>query len=256
MIGCIVQARMGSTRLPGKVMMKIDQNNTVLDFVINQLKSSKLIDKIILATTTHTQDDIIENFGSALGIDVFRGESLDVLDRYYKCAKEFHIDNIVRITSDCPLIDPNMVDDVIEKYEEENLDYATNTLIRTFPVGTDVEIFSFTTLEKTWKNAKLPSEREHVTPFIRNKKMDFRIGNLQSTENYSDIRITLDRNEDLTLIQKVVLQINKNPILLDDVLQLHVKDPKLFKINKNIPHDEGMKKSLELDKEFSHNIQR
>ena len=251
MIGCIIQARMGSSRLPGKTLMKLNQNRAVLDFVVNQLSFSTLIDKIIIATTNLEQDDIIEQTAKNLGIQCFRGNSDDVLDRYYNCAKEFEIDNIVRITSDCPLIDPEIVDEVIRKYKSENYDYFTNTLIRTYPIGTDVEIFSFEILEKTWQNATLPSEREHVTPFIRNKKMNFRIGNLESKKKLDHFRWTLDRQKDLDLIREIITKINKNPILMNDILNLFSTEPQLIKINENISQDEGIIKSLKKDEEFS-----
>ena len=251
MIGCIIQARMGSSRLPGKTLMKLNQNQTVLDFVVNQLSFSTLIDKIIIATTNLEQDDIIEQTAENLGIQCFRGNSDDVLDRYYNCAKEFEIDNIVRITSDCPLIDPEIIDEVIRKYKSENYDYFTNTLIRTYPIGTDVEIFSFEILEKTWYNATLPSEREHVTPFIRNKKMNFRIGNLENKKKLDHLRWTLDRQKDLDLIREIITKINKNPILMNDILDLFSTEPQLIKINENISQDEGIIKSLKKDEEFS-----
>ena len=256
MIGCIIQARMGSSRLPGKTLMKLNQNRTVLDFVVNQLSFSTLIDKIIIATTNLEQDDIIEQTAKNLGIQCFRGNSDDVLDRYYNCAKEFEIDNIVRITSDCPLIDPEIIDEVIRKYKSENYDYFTNTLIRTYPIGTDVEIFSFNALKKSWENAKLPSEREHVTLFIRNKKMDFQLGNLECAKNLSFHRWTLDRKEDLELIKQIISKINKTPILIDDVLNLLSNEPELIKINQNIPKDEGMLKSLKRDEEFQNSIDK
>jgi len=251
MIGCIIQARMGSSRLPGKTLMKLNQNNTVLDFVVNQLSFSTLIDKIIIATTDLEQDDVIEQTAKNLEIQCFRGNSDDVLDRYYNCAKKFNIDNIVRVTSDCPLIDPKIIDEVIRKYKSENYDYFTNTLIRTYPIGTDVEVFSFETLEKTWQNATLPSEREHVTPFIRNKKMNFRIGNLENEKKLDHLRWTLDRQEDLNLIREIISKINKNPILMNDILNLFSIEPKLIKINENISQDEGIRKSLKKDEEFS-----
>jgi len=242
---------MGSSRLPGKTLMKLNQNNTVLDFVVNQLSFSTLIDKIIIATTDLEQDDVIEQTAKNLEIQCFRGNSDDVLDRYYNCAKEFEIDNIVRITSDCPLIDPEIIDEVIRKYKSENYDYFTNTLIRTYPIGTDVEIFSFEILEKTWYNATLPSEREHVTPFIRNKKMNFRIGNLENKKKLDHLRWTLDRQKDLDLIREIITKINKNPILMNDILDLFSTEPQLIKINENISQDEGIIKSLKKDEEFS-----
>ena len=251
MIGCIIQARMGSSRLPGKVLMKLNENCSTLDFVLNQLSFSTLIDKIIIATTNLVQDDIIEQTAKNLGIECFRGNSDDVLDRYYNCAKKFQIDNIVRITSDCPLIDPGIVDEVISKYKSGNYDYFTNTLIRTYPIGTDVEIFSFEILEKTWQNATLPSEREHVTPFIRNKKMNFRVGNLENKKKLDHVRWTLDRQEDLDLIREIISKINKKPILMNDILNLFSAEPQLIKINENISQDEGIIKSLKKDEEFS-----
>ena len=127
MIGCIVQARMGSSRLPGKTLMKLTNELSTLDFVINQISSSNLIDKIIIATTDLEEDNIIENTCNKLEIECYRGSSSDVLDRYYKCAKKFHFDHIVRITADCPLIDPEIIDSVIEKYTTEDFDYVSNT---------------------------------------------------------------------------------------------------------------------------------
>ena len=242
---------MGSSRLPNKVLMKINGEQTVLEHVIKQLSFCKSISKIIVATTNLKQDDVIEELVKKLEIDVFRGDSSDVLDRYYQCAKKFNLDNIVRITSDCPLIDPEIVDKVIRKYEMEKFDYVTNTLIRTFPIGLDTEIFSFDVLEKTWKNAILPSEREHVTPFIRNKKMDFSVGNIEHEEDLSKIRVGLDRKEDYELIKIIVNEFEKRPILLQDIIKLFENKPELMRINEHIQHDEGMKKSLELDIDFN-----
>lgn len=250
MIGCIIQARMGSSRLPGKTLMKLTKELSTLDFVINQISSSNLIDKIIIATTDLEEDNIIENTCNKLEIECYRGSSSDVLDRYYKCTKKFHFDHIVRITADCPLIDPEIIDRVIEKYTTEDFDYVSNTLKRTFPVGTDVEIFSFDILEKTWECAKLPSEREHVTPFIRNKKMDFKLGNIENNKNLGFHRWTLDREADLNLIRQIVSKVNKNPILMDDVLDLFSIEPELIKINEHIPQNEGMLKSLKRDDEI------
>jgi spore coat polysaccharide biosynthesis protein SpsF len=251
LIGCIIQARTGSSRLPNKVIMKINKKQTVLEHVIKQLSFSKSIDKIIVATTQLKQDDVIENIVKNLGIDVFRGDSLDVLNRYYQCAKKFSLKNIVRITSDCPLIDPYIVDKVIKKYETGKFDFVTNTLVRTFPIGMDVEIFSFDTLRKVSNNATLLSEREHVTPFIRNKKMYFTIGNIKSIKDHSKIRITLDRKEDFVLIKKIINKFEKKPILIQDIINLFEQQPELIKINENIKHTEGMQKSLKQDKIFA-----
>ena len=155
MIGCIVQARMGSSRLPGKVMKKID-DKFLLDYVIEQLNSSKKIEKIIVATTTLQIDNLICEHLASKNITYFRGSSDDVLDRFFQCAKNFSIDTIVRITADNPLIDPNIVDMVIDKYNNTKCDYGTNCLPRTFPYGTEVEIFSFEKLYQVWRDAKKP----------------------------------------------------------------------------------------------------
>ena len=231
MIGCIVQARMGSSRLPGKTLLKIDDKNTVLEFGINQLTSSNLLDKIIVATTNLKSDDVIENFVKNMNVDVFRGKSNDVLDRYFQCAKHFSIDTIVRITGDNPLVDPTIIDNLIQKFTLNSYDYLSNAHVRTFPYGTEVEIFSFESLEQAWKNAILPSEREHVTPYFYNNSNLFNIHNEKQSNNISNLRWTVDREDDLFLVKSIVSKIIKRPILLDDILNLFSKEPKLFKIN-------------------------
>ena len=241
MIECIIQARMGSSRLPGKTLMKLDETKTTLDFIINQLSFSKLIDRIVIATTSLDEDNVIEKKAKQLDIDCFRGSKTDVLDRYYRCAKQFEMKTIVRITADCPIIDPTIVDKVIEQFHSGNYDYVTNTIIRTYPVGTDVEIFSFQSLERSWHEAKLPSEREHVTPFLREKKSKFKIKNVENVENMSNLRWTLDMNEDLILIRKIVSKMKKRPILMNDVLDLFSKEPELISINEHIAKSGGTK---------------
>ena len=182
MIGCIIQARMGSTRLQGKVMEKVDDANIVLDYVINQVKFSKKIEKIIVATTILPEDDVICEYLDSQKICFFRGSSEDVLDRYYQCAKKFSLNNIVRITADNPLIDPNVIDLIVDEYEKNKCDYASNTIHRTFPYGTEVEVFSFESLEKAWNNAKKNSEREHVTPFMYDSQNGFVLINTEYYE--------------------------------------------------------------------------
>jgi spore coat polysaccharide biosynthesis protein SpsF len=249
MIGCIIQARMGSTRLPGKVIQKIDGGKTVLDYVTNQLKASKKIDVIIIATTNLQEDDIIFNHSKSKQVKYYRGSSEDVLDRYYQCAKKFGIDDIIRITADNPLIDPNIIDIIIEKYKKEKYDFMTNALNRTFPYGTEVEIFSFETLEKTWKMAEKPSEREHVTPFMCEPKNNFRIINVKLKENFSYLRYTVDRIEDLELVKKIIKNIDERPILMKNIMNLHKKNPELFEINKHVQHD-GHLSALKKDEEY------
>jgi len=250
MIGCIVQARMGSSRLSGKVMMMVDPNLHVIDYVLNQLKATKLIDEIIVATSTQKQDEKIINHLKLINAKFFRGSESDVLDRYYQCAKKFLLSSIVRVTADNPLIDPKIVDDVIRVYKTKNYDYVTNSYPRTFPYGTEVEVFSFKSLEIAWKNAELPSEREHVTPYIKNNQEIFKIFNFESKKNLSHLRWTVDTSNDLKLVSKIAGKIKTRPIFMKDILQLFKSNPELVKINADFIPDEGYLKSLEDDKKF------
>ena len=247
MIYCIIQARTGSIRLPKKVLEKIDNNLTVLDYVINQVKYSKKIEKIIIATTDLIEDDSICKYSNLQKIECFRGSSEDVLDRFYHCAKKYSAKTIVRITADNPLIDPDIIDRIIEEYEE--CDFITNTLERTFPYGTEVEVFSFSSLEKAWKNAKKPSEREHVTPFIRDPKNKFILKNLKNEKNISHLRYTVDKVEDFILVKEITKNISTRPILVEDIINLEKERPEIFEINKNIKHD-GYLSSLEKDQQY------
>lgn len=249
MIGVIIQARMNSSRLPGKVMKKI-KNKPMLDLVLEQIKFSKMIKKIVVATTYSKNDDLIFEHMKTKKIKVFRGKSKDVLDRYFQCAKKFQMDTIVRITSDCPLIDPNIVDLVIKEFVKGKFDYISNNKPRTFPYGMDVEVFSFEALEKAWREASLPSEREHVTPYIYKNYKKFKTKNIKQKRNFSKIRITVDRENDLELIKKIINKIKSNPILLEDIIKLYSKNKKLFEINENYLEDEGYLISLKEDKEF------
>ena len=249
MIGCIVQARMGSSRLPGKVLKKMDEKNTVLDYVINQLHECKNIEKIIIATTELQEDNIICEYLSSKQIEFFRGSSEDVLDRYFQCAKKFSIDTIVRITADNPLIDPQIVDTIIDEYKKRKCDFITNTINRTFPYGTEVEIFSYDTLEKAWKKAKKPSEKEHVTIFIKDPKNGFNLENITNVENFSNLRYTVDKKEDLVLVKEIVKNIHNRPILLQDIIELYRRKSKIFEINRNVKHD-GYLSSIEKDEKY------
>ncbi len=249
MIGCIIQARMGSSRLPGKALMKSDSGKPLLYYVINQLRYCSKVKNLVIATTTNQEDDEIEKFAKDKSVNIFRGKEKDVLDRYFQCAKKYSFSTIVRITADCPLIDPQIVDKVIEQFFSGNYDFATNTLMRTFPIGTDVEVFSFSALNKAWENAQLPSEREHVTPYFHNKE-NFKIINVENDKNISNLRLTVDRIEDFELIKQILNNISINPIHLEDVLELFSRKPELIEINKHINHNEGFNKSLEEDKEF------
>ena len=234
-------------------MLKADNENIIFDYLINQLKHSKLIEKIIIATTKNKEDDIIVEFAKKNQIEFFRGNENDVLDRYYECAKNFSSDNILRVTSDNPLIDPTVVDDLIMNYQKISCDYASTNLIRTYPYGIDAEIFSFSTLEKTWKNATLPSEREHVSPYMKKNSNIFKQFNLKNKIKVPLVRLTIDRKEDLELFRIIISKISERPILMDDILKLYNNESELFEINSYIDSSEGYNKSIKYDKEFLRN---
>jgi len=252
MLGCIIQARMSSTRLPGKVMIKIDKENTILDCVVNQLQDSKEIKNIVIATTDQKEDDVIVEFLQKRKMKYFRGSEKDVLDRYYQCAKKFNFSKIIRITSDNPLIDYEIADMVVKHFKSNNYDYITtdlplDTFHRTYPLGYAVEVFTFSALENAWKNAKLLSEREHVTPYFYKNKEIFRQTSIKNSEDLSRFRCTVDTKYDLELIQKIYLNIKKRPILLSDVIKLFKANPELIKINAHVKAD-GYLRSLKEDK--------
>lgn len=239
---------MSSTRLPGKVMLLVDDKTPVIGHVIKQLKQSKFCNQIIIATTTQPDDEQIVDFAKKNMIPYFRGSVEDCLDRYYQCAKSFSSSIIVRITCDNPLIDPTLVDDAILTFKSSKYDYVTNCKPRSFPQGTEVEVFSFNALEKAWKDAKKPSEREHVTPYFYNNLDKFRTFTIKNKQNISNLRWTVDRKEDLELVQTIIAKIKKSPILMTDILQLIKREPNIIDINKNYIMDEGYLKSLEIDK--------
>ena len=256
MIDCIIQARMGSSRLPGKVMMEIDSKHTILDFMINQLEYAKLVDRIIIATSKKAEDDIIETFCKKNTIDCFRGSENDVLDRYYQCAKKFSSKVIVRMPADKPLLDPNVVDQVISEFNNNNYDYITTFLPSTFPSGTEVEIFAFSALEKAWKESVLPSEREHVTPYIHKNPEKFQISNFENDIDLSNFRWAVDEKDDLLFVKKIVSKLNKKPILINDILNVIKNEPKIFEINLNVNRNAGDKKSTKEDIEFLKNREK
>lgn len=243
---------MGSSRLPGKVMKKLHDETPMLKFQLEQLKFSKYIDKIIIATTTLENDNFIVNFCEQNNLEYFRGSSKDVLDRYYNCAKKFEFPIIVRITSDNPLIDPEIIDNVINEFITSKCDYMTTEYPKTYPLGFAVEILNFKSLEKAWNEAVLPSEREHVTPYLIKNKTLFKHKNYSYHQNISHLRCTVDTDDDFKLIEKIIQKIDVRPIHLIDVVNLFKKEPRLFEINNHIKHD-GYEKSLKEDKEFLKN---
>ena len=241
----IIQARTASTRLPGKVLMKI-KGKTVLEHVINRVEAAKNLDDLIVATTVKKEDLEIVKICANLGISVFCGSEDDVLDRYYQTAKLFKAKHIVRITSDCPLHDPHVIDLIIKKYLEGGYDFVTNTIEYTFPDGLDIEVFSFAALKDAWEDAKLPSEREHVTPYIR-KSGKFKKRNIYSKKKYPLYRLVLDYKEDYQFIKEIYEGINKEVFYLDDIIDFLGTNQQLLKINQHFKMNEGYLKSLKKD---------
>ena len=233
MITCIIQARMGSTRLPGKTMERITKDKSVIDFVVEQLKFSKIIEKIIVAIPDSIEDDVTYNHLLSKKIQTYRGSLKNVLDRYYQCAKNISSSVIVRVTADCPLIDPEIVDKVITKFIKNKFDYVSNTHPRTFPYGTETEVFSFNALEKAWNETRNDFDREHVTPYFYKNPNKFSIGNVIQEKNQSNYRWTIDYNEDLELVKYIANNIIKKPILTSDIINLIIKNPNLLKINES-----------------------
>ncbi len=236
-IVAIIQARMGSTRLSGKVMKDI-KGKTVLCHVIERVNQSKLIDEIIIATTVKQSDDVISAEALKYGSTVFRGSEEDVLSRYYYAAKENNADIVVRITSDCPVIDPNVVDEIIQFYLDNEYGIVTNAgsnlSKRTFPRGLDTEVFSYKLLEEAFNNAKEKYQREHVTPFIyENSKKTY---DFVSDIDHSKHRWTLDTKEDFELIDTIYDRLYKgsHDFYLEEILELFEQEPNLFDINAHI----------------------
>jgi len=240
----IIQARMSSSRLPGKVLMPL-AGVPVLGHVVDRLCSCKMVDEIVVATSLDASDDLISDYCRNAGINVFRGSLDDVLDRYYQAASEYQADPVVRITADCPAIDPVVVDAVIAGFLSGNFDLYS--LGGEFPDGLDCSVFSFGAIERAWKEAKLNSEREHVGPYIENNPQLFRNGKLELFHGLSKQRWTLDEPVDYELLSKVFGRLYREDshFLTHEVLKFIGENPALSNINSGIVRNEGYLKSLE-----------
>lgn len=245
----ITQARTGSTRLPGKVLKEIE-GKSLLQIHLDRLKNCKNVNEIIVATTVNEEDNVIFDKAIEWGYTASRGSESDVLDRFYQAVKDKKVDWIVRVTSDCPLIDSELVDDVIGFAQDKNIDYCSNGFVENFPDGQDVEVFKFSALEKAWQNATLLSEREHVTPYIRNNS-DYKGGSLFTSINYpcvsnfSNIRMTVDESRDFELIEILINKLGIQESWLRYTNYIIEHD--LTKVNDQIIRNEGFLKSLKND---------
>jgi spore coat polysaccharide biosynthesis protein SpsF len=232
-VAAIIQARMGSTRLSGKVLAGVG-DHPMLWYVIERTRAAETLDKVIVATTTEPADDIIVAFCRQHGVSCFRGSEKDVLDRYYHAARQHDVEIIVRITSDCPLIDPGIVDKTVRSFLAEQPDYASNSLVRTYPRGLDTEVMTVRALETAWREARQPYQRSHVTPYIYENPGRFRILSVTGEEDYSAYRWTVDTPEDLELVRAIYARFESKEFFFSDVLRLMEREPELAEINRSI----------------------
>lgn len=241
----IIQARTGSTRLPGKVLKQI-KRKTILQHIYERVSSVNLIKKTFIATTILDEDVKILKLCLKKKIPFFVGSVNDVLDRYYQLAKLIKPIHIVRITADCPVIDPRVINKIIKIHLEGQFDYTCNNMEIPFPDGQDVEVFKFIALKEAWKKAKLASDREHVTPYIKFNDNFFKIKKVLSTAKYSKLRWTLDEKEDFKLIKIFYEKLyDKNKYFgMKELLSLISKNKNLNLINQMYLREEGYKKSL------------
>lgn len=239
----ITQARTGSSRFPGKVLTKTTSGKTLLDLHLHRLLKCKNVTEIVVATTINEVDDKIVHGLNHNNILIFRGSEQNVLERYYFAAMGIKADIIVRVTSDCPLIDPILVDEVIKEFSNKNVDYISNTQNETYPDGQDIEVFSFKALEKCYFNATLKYHQEHVTPFIKENPKMFKIACFDSKINYNHIRMTVDVEDDLKVIDQLIDDLG------EDASWTEYKDSylrkELSKINGTQIRNEGLIKSIQ-----------
>jgi spore coat polysaccharide biosynthesis protein SpsF len=233
-IVAVVQARMGSTRLPNKVLKDLG-GASVLDRVLHRLRRSRLIAYIVVATTVEPRDNALVEHCEQNAISVFRGSEEDVLDRYYRAARQTHADVVIRITSDCPLIDPEVTDATIQAFLDQQVDYCNNVRVRTYPRGLDTEVMTLKALERAWREAEKQYQREHVTPYIYENPSKFKLHAIENDVDYSHHRWTLDTQEDLVLLQAIYTCFGgRDDFSWREVLEVVEKDPSLADINRHI----------------------
>ena len=230
----IIQARMGSTRLPGKVLKDLG-GETVLARVVKRTRRATLLDEGVVATSVLPADDVIVRECEALKVACFRGDEADVLDRYYRAARKFAADVVVRITADCPLIDAELIDATIRSRLDQNADYASNALVPTYPRGLDVEAFAADALARAWSAAKEEYQRIHVTPYLYQNPESFKVISVAGEVDHSKYRWTLDTTEDLELIRAVYKHFgNRDSIRWIEVLDLMEVQPELAALNSHV----------------------
>ncbi len=239
----IVQARMSSSRLPGKIMAEIE-GKAMLWHVVTRARAARCLDTVAVATSVAADDDHVEAFCRANDFPCFRGSLDDVLDRYLQAARHFGADIVVRVTADCPMLDPALIEPVVEAVSRGGYDYAANNIDCTYPDGLDAEAFRYDVLERAWREARLTSEREHVTPYIRKHPELFNIQSIKGEKDLSALRWTVDEPRDLEFVQRVFAGLGKTAFGMNDVVDLIARHPELQDINQDIGRNEGYLKSL------------
>lgn len=232
----IIQARMGSTRLPGKVLEDL-AGEPILVRCVDRVQRAQMLDNVVIATTDQEKDQAIVDLCTQYGWPCFRGSEEDVLDRYYNAAVAYQADVVVRITSDCPLIEPEIVDRVVEEFLDcqPGLDYAANTLEpRTYPRGLDTEVIGFDALDSAWREDRNPAWREHVTPYICRNSGRFNLYSVSSEVDYSSLRWTVDTPEDLELVRRVYEHFDHDRFSWREVLAVLVQNPGWLEINRYV----------------------
>ena len=244
----IIQARMGSSRLPGKVLTRIGPK-TLLGIILHRVSQSKRLDDIVVATTLEDSDDVLCAWLEENNQKYFRGDTKDVLDRYWNCAKTHNADIIVRITGDDPLKDPELIDECVETFlSTHDLDYLSNNIKPTYPEGLDIEVFSFESLNRAYCEANLASEREHVTPYIWKNSNLFKLFSIEGPTDESHHRWTVDHPVDLLFINKVLEKIGYDyNVKYRDILDMLAQEPEISTINRKIGRKEGYLISLKND---------
>lgn len=234
---CIIQARMGSTRLPGKILFPV-KNKPMIAHTINRLKQCRNVDQIVLATSRLPEDRRLIDLAASLGTDSFTGSELDVLDRFYQAGKQYQAQVVVRCTGDCPVIDPEVTDLIIDRHLKNGNDYTSNTVVRTYPRGLDTEVMNFEVLERAAREAQEPFEREHVTPYIYQRPDIFTVEQVEAESNRRQpwLRLTVDTQEDFDFMTRIFDELyDETPFFsVDDVLTLINRKPELKNINRHI----------------------
>ncbi len=246
MVLAILQARMSSTRLPGKVLKPI-LGRPMLSLHIERVRRAGQLDTILVATSSELSDNPIAELCTNEGIACHRGSLNDVLDRFYTAAKPYQPNHVVRLTGDCPLADPAIIDQVVVHHLKNGFDYTSNCRPPTFPDGLDVEVFKFSVLEQAWKEAAKQYEREHVTPFMWQQPERFKLGNVTASKDLSRMRWTVDRAEDLAVVTEIYESLYpKNPAFgFSDILNFIKQHPEIEKINDGFMRNEALTKELQ-----------